>query len=48
MAASPELFESTAMLLDVVEKLVQGKPVKCLDERVAFAQNAILKAQKER
>ncbi|EGR2217277.1 hypothetical protein NI385_27725 (plasmid) [Vibrio parahaemolyticus] len=45
MSASPELFESTAMLLKVVERLIQNKPVKCLDETISFAQKAIEKAQ---
>ncbi|MFS1427520.1 hypothetical protein LMH73_010220 [Vibrio splendidus] len=46
MASSPELFESTAMLLGVIERLLENKPVKCLDEKIEFARCAIEKAQK--
>ena len=46
MASAPELFESTAMLLNVVQRLLENKPIKCLDETIEFARNAVIKAQK--
>ncbi len=45
MAASPELYESTRMLMDAVNALSSGKPIRNLDEIMLFAKAATEKAE---
>lgn len=47
MSASGELYEANKWLLQAVTSLLQGKPVKNLDEIVLFAEMALKKAEKE-
>jgi len=45
LSAAPELYESTAMLIDALESILQNKSVKCLDETIKFAEMALAKAE---
>lgn len=45
MAASPELYEATRMLMDAINAMSASKPVKNLDEIMLFAAAALDKAE---
>ena len=44
MATAPELYDSHDNLIDAIEKLISGTPVRDLDERLLYAERVKQKA----